>query len=123
MMRNIPKLRGPIMHFSDDSLLPKIRLPFTVTARRRAPVSVILCLCFLISGCSTHYYKVSDPLTGKTYYTDDVEQKSGDGVELRDAATGGWVTIQNSEVTEINKYEFDTGRLRSDQRRESVTWP
>lgn len=111
------------MYFSDHFHLYKIRLPFTVTARRRVLVSVILCLCFMISGCGTHYYKVSDPLTGKTYYTDDVEKKSGDGVELRDAATGGWVTIQNSEVTEINKYEFDTGRLRSDRHHESVTWP
>ncbi len=85
--------------------------PIIARAVRWALVPVVLCLCILISGCGTHYYKVNDPVTGKTYYTDDVEKKSGDGVELKDATTGARVTIQNSEVSEINKYEFDTGRV------------
>jgi hypothetical protein len=80
---------------------------------RRTLVAVVLFACTLVYGCSTHYYQVNDPVTGKTYYTDDLKKIEGDGVELKDARTGGTVTIQNSEVREINKYEFDTGRQES----------
>lgn len=82
-----------------------------VKAARWGVVSVILCASILISGCSTHYYKVNDPGTGKTYYTDDLNRIEGDGVELKDAKTGETVIIQNSEVREINEYEFNTGRV------------
>lgn len=84
-----------------------------VRATRWALVSSIFCLSILIWGCSTHYYQVNDPLTGKTYYTDDLKKIKGDGIELKDARTGGTVIIQNSEVKEINKYEFDSGRQES----------
>ena len=85
----------------------------SIRATRRALVSSMLCSSILIWGCSTHYYQVNDPLTGKTYYTDDLKKIEGDGIELRDARTGGTVIIQNSEVKEINKYEFDSGRQAS----------
>ncbi len=105
------------MYFSDYSLRSKIRKPFTVKAARWGLVPVILCLCILISGCSTHYYRVADPVSGRTYYTDDLTRTENEGVELKDARTGETVTIQNSEVKEINEYEFETGRVYSGRTR------
>lgn len=98
------------MYFSNNPLFPEIRLPLFIKA---GIASVILCLCIMISGCSAHYYRVTEPISGKTYYTDEIKKTEGDGVELKDARTGETVTIQNSEVREINKYEFETGRLYS----------
>ncbi len=56
-----------------------------------------------VSACGG-YYKVKDPTTDNVYYTKDLKQKNGT-VMLKDANTGSMVTIQNSEVTEINKEE------------------
>lgn len=55
-------------------------------------------------GC-TKYYQVTDPSTGKIYYTTDVENKSG-ATMLEDDKSGSKVTIQNSEVTEITKDQY-----------------
>jgi hypothetical protein len=60
---------------------------------------------FGILGCAS-YYKVVDPSTGNTYYTDDIRREKGGAVKLKDANTGSEVTLQNSEVTEINKEAF-----------------
>jgi len=66
----------------------------------------IALIAVLLTGC-TKYYKVSDPLTGETYYTTDVKTRSSGAVNLRDAKTNRNVTIQNSEVTEITEDEFN----------------
>jgi hypothetical protein len=66
-------------------------------------------LCMTTSGC-TKYYKVTDPTTNKTYYTTDLDQKNGGTVTLKDARTGNKVTVQNSEIDEIKKEEFESGK-------------
>ena len=63
----------------------------------------------LLSGC-TSYYRVSDPHTGKTYYTTDLKRKDGGAATLKDARTGSTVTVQNSEITQIKKEEFEAGK-------------
>jgi hypothetical protein len=68
-----------------------------------AVFSVVLFLSII--GCGS-YYKVVDPGTGKTYYTDKVKTQKGGAIKLKDASTGAEVTIQNSEVTQISKKEF-----------------
>lgn len=60
---------------------------------------------FGLSACGS-YYKVIDPATDKTYYTKDIIEEKGGAIKLEDANTGSTVTLQNSEVTEINKEEF-----------------
>jgi hypothetical protein len=62
----------------------------------------------LAGGCTT-YYKVSDPTTGKAYYTTELSEKNG-STQLLDAKTGNRVTIQNSEVAKVTKEEFETAR-------------
>ena len=72
----------------------------------------LVCAALFIAdaGC-TKYYKVTDPTTGKVYYTEDVDRKSGGTATLEDARTGDKVTIQNSEVTEIKKEQFEAGKF------------
>ena len=71
----------------------------------------VVCLAAIVAatGCTT-YYKVTDPSTDKVYYTTEVENKGGGSVQLKDAATGDKVTLQNSHVTKVNKEEYETNR-------------
>ena len=62
-----------------------------------------------LSGC-TSYYKVTDPTTGKTYYTTNLKQRGNGASTLTDARTGNSVNVQNSEVAVIKKEEFETGK-------------
>ena len=71
---------------------------------RKILITIAL-IAVLITGC-TKYYKVSDPLTGGTYYTTKIKKHSGGAVSLKDEKTGKTVTIQNSEVEKITKDEF-----------------
>lgn len=59
-----------------------------------------------IIACGGGYYKVKDTATDKTYFTDELTEEKGGAVKLKDANTGSTVTLQNSEVTKINKEEF-----------------
>jgi hypothetical protein len=67
-----------------------------------------LCAGLLVVGCAT-YYKVTDPYSGKTYYTDKVDGQMGGAVKMKDARTGSVVTLQNSEVKEISEKEYKAG--------------
>ena len=67
-------------------------------------LAVVLVTIFF-AGCA-HYYKVSDPGSGKSYYTEDVK-RNGSAVEFKDAQTGGVMTLQNSNVQEIDKQEYE----------------
>jgi PBP1b-binding outer membrane lipoprotein LpoB len=68
----------------------------------------IMVLAFLTAGCSSYYYRVTDPATGKSYYTDKVEDAGKAGaVKFKDAKTGSKITLQSSDVKEINEEEFD----------------
>jgi hypothetical protein len=77
----------------------------------------LLCLAFPgllagagagVAGC-TQYYRVTDPSTGKVYYTTNVDRNHGSAT-LKDARTGNKVTVQNSEVETIRKEEFEAGK-------------
>lgn len=67
---------------------------------------VSLCVGFLVVGCASYYYKVTDPHTGKEYYTQEINADSGSAVKLKDVRTGSEVTLQNSEVKELSKEEY-----------------
>jgi hypothetical protein len=60
-------------------------------------------------GC-TSYYRVTDPSTGKVYYTTELKQDSG-ATTLKDGRTGDMVTVQNVEMRKISKEEYDVGRM------------
>lgn len=69
---------------------------------------VSLCVGFLAVGCAT-YYKVTDPHSGKAYYTQQVDKAGGGAVIVKDARTNSIVTLQNSEVKEISEKEYKAG--------------
>jgi len=69
-----------------------------------------LCTGLLVGGCSSTYYKVTDPQSGTAYYTEKVDTLVGTGaVKVKDARTGSVVTLQSSEVKEISEKEYKAG--------------
>jgi hypothetical protein len=70
-----------------------------------------LCGCMLIAaGCSSPHYRVTDPASGKEYFTTKVQEAGkGGAVKVKDAHTGSMVTLQSSEVKEISEDAYDAG--------------
>ncbi len=68
------------------------------------------CLALLCAAGCTNYYRVTDPTTGKEYYTTDLEKKKSGAATLKDAKTGNTINLQNSEIAEVSKDEFEKGK-------------
>jgi hypothetical protein len=64
-------------------------------------------LFLFLTACGGGYYKVTDPSTDKVYYTKEIKKEKGGAVKIIDDSTGSMVTLQNSEVMEINKEEYN----------------
>jgi hypothetical protein len=71
---------------------------------RAARVSglMLLALVLVTAGCTT-YYRVTDPSSGKVFYTDEITRGS-QNIRFKDAKSGSDVTLTTSEVKEIAKY-------------------
>ena len=68
-------------------------------------------LTMLVAGC-TNYYRVTDPTTGKAYYTTKVDDAGkGGAIKIKDEKTGSMVTLQSSEVKEISEDEYKAGMM------------
>jgi hypothetical protein len=67
-------------------------------------------LTMLVAGC-TNYYRVTDPTTGKAYYTTKVGDAGSGAIKIKDEKTGSMVTLQSSEVKEISKDEYEAGMM------------
>jgi len=81
----------------------------------------ILCGLLMAAGCSTSYYRVIDPESGKTYYTNKVEKAGkGGAVKFKDAQSGNSVTVQSSEVKELSEGEFMAGLVANQAPRPTV---
>ena len=65
-------------------------------------------LLFMAAACAASYFKVTDPASGKEYYTLDYTHK-GAAVEFKDARTGAKMSLQNADVLEINEKTFLEG--------------
>src|SRR6476646_5306346 len=75
----------------------------------------------MATGCSPHYYRVTDPQSGKTYYTNNVERVwQGGALNFEDALSGTSVTLQNSEVKELSEGEFMARLARNQPSRPTV---
>jgi hypothetical protein len=68
---------------------------------RRPAILTAMILIMVTPGWAS-YYKVTDPATGKEYYTDAVEREGG-SVTFQDVNTHATVTLPTSEVMEISK--------------------
>jgi len=73
--------------------------------RKLLTMAIIPCLLLCVAACGS-YYKVKDLNTDKVYYTKQIDQEKSGAVKFEDPRTESILTIQNSEVTEINKEEF-----------------
>ncbi|BCA53060.1 hypothetical protein W02_02000 [Nitrospira sp. KM1] len=60
------------------------------------------------AGCTT-YYRVTDPTSGKAYYTTKVDESKGGAVKIKDDKSGSTVTLNSSEVKEISEDEYNAG--------------
>jgi hypothetical protein len=65
-----------------------------------------LALVVLMAGC-TSYYKVTDPTTGKSYYSTHVKELHDGAAQLKDDKTKTEVTIQNSQIQKITKDQYE----------------
>ena len=63
-------------------------------------------LMLMVSGC-THYYRVTDPASGKTYYTTDIDKEDGGAATIKDERTRSNVTLQSTEGREISEDEYE----------------
>ena len=63
---------------------------------RRFVIIIACVLALAIAGCgSINYYKITDPGSGNTYFSQRIEKKSG-SVSCTDAKSGSMDTLQNS---------------------------
>ncbi len=67
--------------------------------------SLACALAFTLFGCTT-YHKVTDPASGRVYYTDSLERLKGGAVRFKDEVTKTWVTLSASEVMQITEDQF-----------------
>ena len=67
---------------------------------------LLICgLILMATGCD-HYYRVTDPGSGKTYYTTDIDERGG-RIKMKDERTKSTVMLAASEVSEISKEEYE----------------
>lgn len=79
---------------------------------RQAIYMAIVALAVALGGCAS-YYKVTDPTSGRVFYTEGVErQKGGTTIMFKDAKTGAEVTLPASEVLEVSSDEFRKGTAK-----------
>lgn len=80
------------------------RRSFGSTMRRFLAI-VLLASFVTLVGCAT--YRVTDPASGKIYYTKKFKQeKRGGAVTFTDDRTGAKVTLQSSEIQKILRKEY-----------------
>jgi len=67
---------------------------------------LVLALLLLgLVGCARHY-QVTDPASGRVYYTTDVDRE-GSAAIFEDSKTGDEITLQSSEIKKISEEEFE----------------
>ena len=76
-----------------------------MSAQRSLAVATLMVLA---AGCA-HYYKVTDPGSGREYYTEEVDYTKSGAIQFKDAKTGAVTTMQNSQVLEIKEDAFTKG--------------
>jgi hypothetical protein len=62
-------------------------------------------VAFALCGCAS-YYKVTDPGSGRAYYTDSIDHKGSGTIQFKDENTKQKVTLSNSEVIKITKDQY-----------------
>jgi hypothetical protein len=66
------------------------------------------------AGCANHY-RITDPGSGKVYYTRKVHRRLGGQILFKDALTGARVRLESSEVQKVPEGEYHSGLLEKQQ--------
>ena len=76
----------------------------------------VLISCLFVVSCAKHF-KVTDPVTEKTYYTKKISARrfGGGGIWLIDGRNGNLVNLHSSEIEKINKDQYELG-VKSNER-------
>ncbi|MEW6519807.1 MAG: hypothetical protein AB1461_10370 [Thermodesulfobacteriota bacterium] len=70
------------------------------------PFYLLLCLALLsLAGCAG-YYVVTDPASGRSYYTHDIDDAGDGAISFKDSKSGNEVILDSSEVKEISKEDY-----------------
>jgi hypothetical protein len=80
----------------------------TMTNRLLRAVLLAVAIAALLAGCAT-YYRITEPGSGRQYYTQDIERTRDGSVRFKDGKSKGEITLQNSEVSEISKSDYEKG--------------
>lgn len=63
-------------------------------------------MVFFLTGCATYYYRVTEPISRKEYYTTYVDFAWDGSIIFEDDRTGSQVILESSELVEISSDEF-----------------
>ena len=76
-------------------------------------------LCLALAACSVphvmgfgSYYQVTDPYSGKVYFTRQIDREGRGVVEFLDDSSGTWVSLPEGQVTTITEAEYQAGLKR-----------
>jgi hypothetical protein len=90
---------------------------------RSVALTAVLGIVLLAAGGCASYYQVKDPASGSTYYTNEVDDVKGGAVKFKDQRTGSTITIQNSEVKQIDSDAFEKGLKAPEQKKPAPVQP
>ncbi len=76
--------------------------------KRLVTAAAILGAAIIAGGCAT-YYQVKEPAGGQTYYTTEIEETKAGAVKFKDKKSGSTITLQNSEIREIEEDDYEKG--------------
>jgi hypothetical protein len=62
-------------------------------------------IALTLSGCAS-FYKVTDPASGRTYYTDNIKKHGNGAIEFKDEVSKTQVRLAASEVIEITEDQY-----------------
>jgi uncharacterized protein YceK len=79
-----------------------------MTNRFLRATTLAVVACALLAGCAS-YYRVTEPGSGRQYYTTNVDKERDGSVTFKDSKTKSEVTLQSSEVVEVPKKEYEAG--------------
>jgi hypothetical protein len=77
----------------------------------RAIVTGLVLIALGMTGCTT-YYQITDPASGRRYYTDDIKRRDDGTVQFKDLKSGAEVTLRSSEIREVSGEDAKKGTAR-----------
>ena len=74
--------------------------------KRFVTTGIAALMLAVLSACTT-YYKVTDPASGKVFYTTDIDKQKSGAISFKDEKSKSEVVLQSSEIAEIDSDEYD----------------